>query len=317
MRQVISDKEQTFRYFLGELSEREQTAIEERFFTDEDYSRFLDAAENALIADYVGGKLDFKQTLNFERRFLISKRRREKLRSAQILAAQTLTAKPATAIATSVFLRKGFKHFFRAPNLAWASSLTAIAILILFGGLWLVNSPEKNQTAKTKPENQTTVKSILPPLSENPSDLNASQKQIVRQKSKPAAKLNLVRRPKRQAAPPVESQPISAFTLLPPMQSNAKPLIVKPRDAEKIRLRVVHRNSESFSKYLVEIHASDGDLLWSREIAVNRQTVQKPLALDVRSGALASGSYELTMSGATDDGRLEEIKNFNFSVQKK
>ena len=234
---------------------------------------------------------------------------------AQALARAEEVARPLS--------RSGFclARFFRVPNLAWAGGLATIAILILLGGLWFINSPEKNQIAQIKIKNQTPITDLsksslsvaLPPTGGNLPDAKTTQKQLLKSATKP----NIEKRENRQTSPRVKPKPIPAFNLLPPMQSAEKPLVVGARKAENIRLRVVYNNAENFIKYRVEIHASDGDLIWSREIAVNEKTSQKLLALDVRSGALIAGNYGLTISGATDDGQLEEINSYNFSIQKK
>jgi hypothetical protein len=326
-------REQAIRYFLGELSEAEQSAVEERFFLDEDYSRFLDAAEEDLINLYVRGELDFQQEQNFESHFLISERRRERVRSAQILESEFSAEKENSALSLIAppgsFRRWRFENLFHIPRLARAGGLAVAAILILLGSLLLVRSPEENPTAVIEYKNPTHAKSSLslisPPAGEKPPELKTVQKQTIRQKeiSKPVAKLDLkTRRKMPPAVALAKPKTIPALTLLPPPMKNAeKPLIAGSggRRIENIRLRVVvHRSAQNFVKYLVEIRASDGDLVWSREIAVSEKTLRKPLALDVRSGALASdASYDLTISGATDDGQLEEINSYNFSVQKK
>lgn len=156
-KQLFTDEEQAVRYFLGELSENEQSAVEEHFFADEDYSRFLDAAENDLIDDYVCDKLDFRQKQNFERNFLISERRREEVRLAQILQTETFVERDVLPIAPSVSLHQWFNNLFRVPNLAWTGGLATIAILILLGNFWFINSPEKNQIAQIKIKNLTPV----------------------------------------------------------------------------------------------------------------------------------------------------------------
>lgn len=320
--------EQSVRYFLGELSEAEKSAVETRFFGDEDYSRFLDQAENDLIDDYVGGKLGFRQTRNFDRSYLISERRSEKVRAARMMQTEISAEKHEIAFpfAPFVFLWQQFENLFRVPNSIWAGGLAAIAVLILLAGLRLISSPEANRTAQIEPENQTVVESAKSswsstslPTSEEPRLLNKIQKQIVRrEKSKLAAKPNAEPGEKAIAAPPVKTaKPIPALTLLPAQSAEKPPVVGAARGAENIRLRVVHRNAENFVKYLVAIRAADGDLIWSREITVSEKTAQKPLALDVRSGALASGSYGLTVSGATGDGQLEEVNTYNFTVEKK
>ncbi len=157
-------------------------------------------------------------------------------------------------------------------------------------------------------------KPSLSRTNEKSADSNTIQKPIVTRKA--ATTLNSEKREKTPIAPRVKPKPIPAFTLLSPMQSAEKRLIVGAREIDTIRLRVVHQNAREFVSYRVEIHAADGDLVWSREIAVNEKTLKKPLALDVRSNALASGLYELTLSGATSDAQFEEVNFYNFTVHR-
>ena len=327
---IYNDQEQAIRYFLGELSKAERTAVEKRFFADADYSRFLDAAENDLIDDYVGGKLDFQRKQNFERRFLISERRREAVRSAKILQTNRFAAKNEAVgfVARQEIFWKRLENLFCIPKLAWASGLVA-TVLILFVGLQVtIRLPENGQIAAVNNENQKSAaaaltfpvspsKENLPPAAEKAGEQN--DKNLIAAKS---AKKAFGQTPeqtpileKRSAAKSGNTK--TMITTLAPQQSGEERLIVSQRDAEKIRLRIAHRNERNFVKYLVEIRAADGDLVWSREIDVSEKTLRKPLSFYVRSGALNAGFYGLTLSGATADRQLEEINSYNFSVQKK
>ncbi len=101
------------------------------------------------------------------------------------------------------------------------------------------------------------------------------------------------------------------------MRSGERPVLNVPKSVETIRLRVVHDNQQEFIRYRAEIRDQSGDLIWSREIPVSEKTLVRPISLNVRSAALTPGSYELTLSGITSDNQLEEIKFYNFVVQKK
>ena len=317
--------EQAFRYFLGELADSEQCALEERFFADAAFSRFLDHAEKQLIDFYVGGKLSPGQRRNFENRFLISERRCLMLRAALVSqAAAGENKKTFSTPARQIYLRQFCEKFFRFPNFAGAAAaFAAVAILIATGFFWRqARLPENDPTALDRKENKISAESqklSLPPVNESEKTNSFQTRPAKPERAKSAAltspsgreKSSAVRSPKPKPAP-------HAFTLLPPVISAEKYLTVSARtDKEKIRLRVVHNNVQDFAKYRVEIHASDGDLVWSREISVTEKTLQKPLALAVRGGALVAGNYELTLSGATDDGQLEEINNYNFTFRKK
>jgi len=76
-------------YLLGKLTEDEQVRIEDRAFADRDYMGALHAAEADLIDDYVRGDLAVADRRDFERQFLVSPHRRNKIEFAQALARVT------------------------------------------------------------------------------------------------------------------------------------------------------------------------------------------------------------------------------------
>lgn len=313
MEQLSENKKQAISYLLGDLSDTERDGFEERIFLDEDLGFLLDAAENDLIDEYLRGELSSEQVKKFEQNFLLAESRREKLQVANVLQAKVFNEKPA---APQVSVWERLSEIFRVPRLVWAGGLTAIFLFILIGGWWFVRNTEINQVAEVKDENQNISieldkKPPLETLLNSNTPPNIEQKPTnAAEKPKPSPTTVL---PKEVKQPPT----VFGFTLLPPMRSGARSVLVVPSDANTIRLRVEHNNVREFIKYRAEIRDSNGDLIWSREIAVTEKTLQKPLVLDVRSGALISGSYELTLSGVTSDAQLEEVNFYNFTVRKK
>jgi hypothetical protein len=158
MNQNLTDKAQAIRYFLGELSEKEQSAVEKLFFENEGYSRFLDAVEEDLIRDYIGDKLEAEQKRNFELHFLISRRRREAVRRARLPAAKTLAGKENSggfgALKTSL---RQLKESSRISYIISASKLAAISLFILLGIFWLVRPPGKIETNRIENKNQKQI----------------------------------------------------------------------------------------------------------------------------------------------------------------
>src|SRR6266550_3787685 len=64
------------RYLLGELTEDEQTTLEERAFSDRDYFQQVRAVEKDLIDEYARGELSGPARQAFEQRFVASDSRR-------------------------------------------------------------------------------------------------------------------------------------------------------------------------------------------------------------------------------------------------
>jgi len=83
-----SEEGRLIRYLLGEaLPEAEQSALEERYFTDDLYFDKLIAAEDDLIDRHVRGTLPERDRAGFETAFLASVRRREKWEAQRAIAA--------------------------------------------------------------------------------------------------------------------------------------------------------------------------------------------------------------------------------------
>ncbi|MBI4748239.1 MAG: hypothetical protein HY774_07095 [Acidobacteria bacterium] len=96
------------KYLLGELSESEQTAFEERFFDDDELYQVLCVTEDELIDQYVTGHLPQVQRPLFEQRFLTNPHRRERVEFARALhekAGKHRTQQPSAAQSPSWWRR--------------------------------------------------------------------------------------------------------------------------------------------------------------------------------------------------------------------
>src|SRR5258708_5743989 len=90
----FQDEQLIARYLLGELSEEEQTQIEERAFVDKEYSLLVQEVERDLMDEYASGELAGANRQAFERRFFASERRRKQIEFAKTL--RLVTAQDST-----------------------------------------------------------------------------------------------------------------------------------------------------------------------------------------------------------------------------
>ena len=82
---AIDDSALLSRYLLHDVSEKERDEIEQRYFRDPDALALLDAVEGDLIDAYVRRELSRAQRARFEKYFLCTRARRDRLRMAQAL----------------------------------------------------------------------------------------------------------------------------------------------------------------------------------------------------------------------------------------
>jgi len=85
----LTNQEQIIqRYLLGELTEVEQEALEQRYFNDRLLFEQMVQAENALVDRYARGLLSPEVRDRFESYYLAHPKRRERARFAEALAAK-------------------------------------------------------------------------------------------------------------------------------------------------------------------------------------------------------------------------------------
>lgn len=303
------------RYFLRDVSDAERDSLEERLFTDDELSELFDAVENDLIDDYVRGEMNPATRAKFESAYLISERRKLKVAAAGILTSRI--AEPRIKSIESekrVSLWKKLADIFRMPRLAWAGGIATLVLLGLFAGWLLLSSNEQTPQVVIKDENDNSqiappLRDPEPPTRSNSSETNTERRASANVESNSKTTPNLVRKKERPK--------FFAFTLLPTMRSGEQPVLKIPRSAETINLLVVHDNEKEFAKYLAEIFNPNGDLVWNREIPVNPTELSRPITISVRNSTLKPGVNEMKLSGITNDGHVEEIKFYNFTVRKR
>jgi len=74
-----------YRYHLGELMEGDKREVEERSLVDDDYRERIQETEHKLMAAYIAGHLTTDKRERFEKYFLCSEDRLEKLRLAELI----------------------------------------------------------------------------------------------------------------------------------------------------------------------------------------------------------------------------------------
>ena len=126
-------------YLLGELSEADQRMIEDRSFADDAFFDRLEFAEDELIDAYVRGDLGGDERSRFERHFLQSPRRKQRLEIALALA-EHFGGRAAQSVRRSWLTRIGE----RAGSLGRHRGLTpaACVLTLVFAGLssWLATT---------------------------------------------------------------------------------------------------------------------------------------------------------------------------------
>src|SRR5215475_1845582 len=152
------------RYLLGELSESEQVAVEDRAFAESDYLGALEATEADLIDTYVRGGLPESDRRAFERQFLNSPNRRRKVEFARALA--VVAAESLVRPQTRPSLRELLRGW--SPSLRFATGFAVV--LCVVGVFWLIHQ-------------NTVMRSQMNLLESRRQELETQQQRLERQLS--------------------------------------------------------------------------------------------------------------------------------------
>src|SRR5262245_12197631 len=85
MRRTTEQDERMTRYLLGDLPESEQMAVEQEYFADPEKFEEVWAAENDLVDRYARGRLSRGERELFERNYLQSPKRRDRVATGRKL----------------------------------------------------------------------------------------------------------------------------------------------------------------------------------------------------------------------------------------
>ncbi len=146
------------KYLLGELSDAEQETVEEKLFLDDDWFDRLRVAEMELIDRYVQGGMSQKERSQFERGFLTTPDKIEKVTNAKTFMRHVEQLEPARAIEPETsrpFWRSLASYFsFQSPAMQYA--MAAAVLLLAVGGAWLVYDRMRLRREVYEARNQQT-----------------------------------------------------------------------------------------------------------------------------------------------------------------
>lgn len=319
------------RYLLGELSEDEQTRVEDAAFADADLFSLIESVENDLIDEYARGELTADEKQNFEKMFFTSDERKKKIEFARALIqleekksifvkTETRATKPEEKSFWQTLVSLTFK-----PQIAFA----AVILLILLGGALIFLKTKKsppeiagqaNVNRAPQTTNQTTDNlnnrtinnsSPSPDISPNNEHLPATEKSIQNKQANVQPT-----QPKASPTPPVKTEsPAQTFAaLIFPLgmtrDGGGKVLELKlAPDVKTARLVFNLEKGDEYKNYRIEIRNKSGAGVFASNAARSGQTA----VVNIPAARLAAGKYEAVLSG-TNGSQAETIGYYDFEI---
>lgn len=308
-------------YLLGELPEAEQIRLEERFFADDEYFEHLLAVEDDLIDDYVRGELSPHERTRFERAFLTTPERRQRVEFARALmrtvSEAPVRAAPAPAIArpepVSGWL--SLRAFLRPQNPAFQFAIAAAALIILVGGAWLMVETMRlrTQLAQLQAERQAWQQQREAMRREG-AQARARYDELAEQLQR--AQSERARLEQELAARPPSRPAFLSFVLssLARDPGEAKKLVI-PSGTPSVQLQIDLEAGDDYPSYRAVLQTAEGNEVWSQD-GLSARRIKWGRAVVVRFPAtvLTPGEYELRLQGLTAERRVEDVGYYYFNV---
>lgn len=298
------------RYLLGELSDEEQTRLEESYFADDEAFEQLAALEDELIDAYVRGELSGPQRKQFDLRFVNSPERRQKLAFAESFARYLSEVPRPTSAAEREPWGNRIAGWLglHGSTTRWAFAAAGAIVLLVGAGLVRENWRLRTQLRQMQAE-QTELRQREEKLSKQLAQGNVPPTQSAQAKV-----------PEGEAGPQPHSLPIVALTLTPGLlrsSAGSKTLII-PHGPHLVQLKLALENKESYESYLAILETVEGTRIWSKaELKTASDDGTRMVALELPSGLLGNKDYILRLRGIRSNVEIEDVAGYSFRVVKR
>jgi len=318
------------RYLLGELSEQEQTELEEAYFADDSlFERFL-AVKDDLIDAYARGDLTGPSRERFEQHFLASEPRQQRVEEARgfiraVTAASTNPAavntnNPAPAATTTSWWQP-ISSLFASRPLIWQAALAAGLLMALAGSLLLVRQFQSRRAERERVQSEEATRRKQEEELRRAQVFPANEDRSDRVGNKASNESDKRPQPKiannKQTSGPVPTQ-VASLVLLPFNSRDAggpKSLTLRS-DTTEVRLQLVFKE-ESFSRYDVVLRTVGGEqVLHRRGLKAATNGAGKSVSVTFDASLLRHQDYLVTLNGINAQKQLEAIDDYYFRVER-
>jgi hypothetical protein len=323
-----TDKEDLItRYFWGELSEEEESRIEQQFLTDSQFFELMLSIENALIDDYVRGQLSEQERRKVEEFLQSSHRLDREIQAVKHLVGglaktKSLDTKDAPAIRKerpskwqSLLAMLGIRDSGKRFSFALLLLPMILASGLLIWNLILQRELSQMQMRQTVSEERSEeLGQRLDSLTDNNKQLSQRLEDERRRGEQIKQELATIQESKPKA--PVNGTATLALTIEAFTRGNGALKVVRI-GPNTYWLRIgIDTGRDDFARYSATIHTFDGQLIWSEENLQPALPNRSRVALRLPSKLFANQDYTLTLKGQTAAGPTVELGDYSFRVKK-
>ena len=305
------------RYLLGELSEQEQSALEEKYFTDPEVFDQVLKTESELVDAYARGRLSKETRERMEQFYMAHPVRAERVKFAAALTSRldhfqesgkNQATSPVSWWQTLLVTVRGNR-----PTLRFAMALASL--FIVFGTIWVWMERQKrervqSQVAYEAQQQRERERTQAAEETRRAKELTDEQERIAKQTPAPAPT------PQSDTALHSVSLALSVGGVRGGDNGQIPTLIIQPLTTQAQLL--LNLKTNDFPSYRVTLQTVAGVEIFNQSNVKPRVAKSgASFAFIVPAKKLASGDYVLTLGGVSANGEVENLTKSLFRVEKK
>ena len=312
MNHQTAEEKQLCQYLLGKLAEDVQRQVEEQLMTQDNLLEQVQVLEDELIDEYLRNSLSDKDREAFEKHFLSSPERRQKLRFAQAFRGYVAVANEGREKAQSKSsLWQTLWATLRAQSPTLSYGLPVAVLGTFLGCLWMASTIQRLHTEVAQ------VRTEQGSLQQKEQQLQ-QQLEAQRLRSVELEQQLLLAQPQGQKLPENLSARLVALVLTPGLvrdsSGSMKRLTVSSETRlVELRLELGDYKYESYRVVLQDIEGSE--ILTRNKVQPERSGSSQFLVLTLGAKDLPRGDYSLKVSGASKSGEFEPLVSYTFGVR--
>lgn len=278
------------KYLLGDLDQSRQEQVEEQLFCDDAFIERLSAAQDELINDYAANMLSEREHKLFEKNFVLSDERRNKIRFARALELyledQTALqpASPAPPRRLLSWLTGPVSFLLEHKGLAAGALATVLLIAILTPRVlrWLAPNTE----VVSSDIRRASIEQQIAEFNKHPSRHAEGS----------------------QATPELALQPLRL------REDSEMKRAVLSGDEELLRLRLMLPH-ESYENYrAITSLVGSGELFTIENLKPQDDMNARVILINVPPKFLPTGDYQIDLKGETAGGQVSDVIRYSFRV---
>lgn len=336
------------KFLFDEMAEQERFDFEERFITDANLFEEIKGFEDELIEKYVRGWMDPAERSKFEKYFLTTNKRRERVEFSRQMILKieeqkniepAAVKKNAETSAADESIWDKLAGLFSTPKIALAGALTLIIAVL---GSWLLYTGfsgkpeivknENNQNLEVKPNIETPKPSVssveTPDYNQNDSenvnieksgnskiDPPVTTKDPNENINKPSNKKTIEpkKTPTPTKTPPIQKSapnPILALFAGTVRSGGKNNVLNLPKEAKAATLQL-NLESNDYKMYSAQLTDADGNILFQRG---NLNARKSKINFTIPAANLKKGDYIIKVFGKNNSGENESVADYQFRV---